>query len=156
MGEYDFRKQLRSGQSGEEFLDEFFCQWYAIDKATDAEQRQGIDRWFTPLPFGKRFAVEYKTDKTASRTGNAFVETISVDTANKPGWAYTSQAKYLVYYVPGDELVYVMAFTVLRNQLTRWQHEYPSRRIPNVGYFTHGLLVALREFERYSKRVFSL
>lgn len=156
VNDYDFDKQNRQGKKGETFLDEFFSQWYAIVPATDSEQRQGIDRWFKPRPFGKRFPVEYKTDTTAARTHNAFVETVSVDTANKPGWAYTSQAKFLIYYIPGDELIYVIPFAALRGQLPHWSRRYPLRRIPNRGYHTHGLLVELVEFERCAKRVFSV
>ena len=32
-----------------------------------------------------------------------------MDTAGKAGWAYNSQADYLVYYIPGDGLIYVLA-----------------------------------------------
>ncbi len=154
-GGYDFRTQLARGARGEAALDRLFARWYAITPATAAEQRQGIDRHFVAPP-GRQLTIEYKTDWTAARTGKAFVETVSVDTANKPGWAYTSQAEHLVYFIPPDDLVYVLRFTVLREQLARWVRVYPGRAIPNRGYHTHGLLVPLREFETLAEAVLTI
>ena len=92
--------------------------------------------------------VEYKSDRTAERTGNAFVETVSVDTANKPGWAHSSQADWLMYLVPGQcEALYIIRMADLRQRLATWQATYQQRRIPNDGYHTVGLLVPLHEFE---------
>lgn len=153
---YDFKQQLTRGASGEKWLDDFFAQWYIIVPATMEQQRQGIDRIFVRKENNAVYRVEYKTDWTASKTGNAFVETISVDATNKPGWAYSSQSDYLIYYIPGDMLIYVIQFLELRGQLPKWCVEFRSRRIPNKGYCTVGLLVPLAEFERIAKEVISL
>ena len=152
---YDFKKQLAAGEQSEAMLDNFFAQWYSITPVGMAEQRQGIDRIFTRTD-GTTFPIEYKTDWTASKTGNAFVETVSVDTANKPGWAYSSKARYLIYYVPGDGLIYVIEFSKLRSHLRRWENQYQARSIPNQGYHTKGLLVPLVEFEKIAKQVISI
>jgi len=154
MNTYQFQPQLAQGEAGERKLDEYFGKWFTITLATRDEQRAGIDRIFTRGH--NRYQVEYKSDARAAQTGNAFVETIGVDTANKAGWAYTSQADWLLYYVPGPEIVYIIRFRALRNALPRWVATYPTRRIPNQGYHTHGLLVPLDEFERVAKRVDSL
>jgi hypothetical protein len=154
MNTYQFQPQLAQGEAGERKLDEHFAQWFTIRLATMEEQRQGIDRIFTRAPVS--FPVEYKTDSRAHQTGNAFIETMSVDTSNKAGWAYTSQAQWLCYYVPGPEVVYIVAFRRLRTALKRWTDHYPTRRIPNHGYHTHGLLVPLDELERIAQRVDSL
>jgi len=150
---YDFRERLQAGERGEAVLDALFTQWYRIAPATPAQQRHGIDRIFTSRESGAQIAVEYKTDSTASRTGNAFVETVSVDRAGKPGWAYTSTATYLMYYVPGDDLLYILTFAALRQQLPRWLATYPTRSIPNRDYATQGILVPLHEFERIAAEV---
>lgn len=152
--EYRFDVQHTRGLEGEAALDALFARWYRITAASATEQRQGIDRWFSHDT--RRISVEYKTDTTAARTGNAFVETVSVDTSGKQGWAYTSQADYLAYYIPPDGVVYVMRFSRLRRQLPRWDLLYPTRTIPNQGYHTHGLLVPLREFEALSEAVMSI
>lgn len=153
---YDFKQQLARGQSAEQWLDGFFSQWYITVPATMEQQRQGIDRIFVRKDNNDTYKIEYKTDWTAGKTGNAFVETVSVDTTNKLGWAYSSQSDYLIYYIPGDMLIYVIQFLELRNQLPRWCVEFRSRRIPNRGYYTIGLLVPLDEFERIAKEVISI
>jgi len=89
---YTFDAQKARGDAGESFLDQVFATGYEIRPATRAEQRRGIDRIFTRRKTGWRLAVEYKIDYKAAHTGNAFVETVSVDTAGKAGWAYSSAA----------------------------------------------------------------
>lgn len=151
MTTHDFGDKLKEGQRAEAFLDRFFSRDYFIAPTTRAEQRQGIDRWFTRRTSGARFAVEYKSDKAASRTGNAFVETTSVDTAGKAGWAFTSHADVLVYYLPDDELLYVLTMPKLRAVLPTWIAGYPKRPARNREYNTWGLCVPLCEFERHAE-----
>jgi len=153
---YTFDTQKARGDAGESFLDQVFATDYEVCPATRQEQRQGIDRIFTHRRTSKRLAVEYKTDYKAAHTGNAFVETISVDTVGKAGWAYSSAADYMIYYVPGDEVIYVIALEVLRRELPRWAREYPLRAAQNEGYATHGILVPLDEFERHAEAVISV
>lgn len=152
---YEFKEQLMKGEKSEDKLDAFFSEWYTVKRVDMFQQRQGIDRIFTRKDNGSIFKIEYKTDWTASRTQNAFVETISVDTTDKPGWAYSSQSDYLIYYIPGDELIYVITFIALRARLPCWC-KFPSRRIPNKGYCTVGLLVPLAEFEQIAREVISI
>ena len=71
------------------------------------------------------------------------------DSPPKPGWAMTSQARYLVYLVAGqEEAIYLIPFRRLRLCLPRWGREYPTGAAPNEGYTTKGLLVPLHELER--------
>ncbi|RIK36965.1 MAG: hypothetical protein DCC55_25730 [Chloroflexi bacterium] len=159
---YDFRTQLLDGAQAETTLDTHFSRWYRITPATEAQQRSGIDRVFARLDTGEIYTIEYKCDHTAARTGNAFVETISVNPAPgspatpKKGWAYTSRARYLLYFVPGDDLIYVIRMATLRQNLPLWKDQYPERSVGNRGYTTHGLLVPLDEFERCADQVISL
>lgn len=153
---YNFQVQLDIGEAAEKMLDAYFGAWYEITPATRQEQRQGIDRHYRERRGDRCLRVEYKTDYTARRTGNAFVETVSVDTQDKPGWAHTSTSDVLLYYIPGDELVYCIVLATLREQLPRWKREYPLRRVPNGSYHTHGLLVPLDEFEQCATQVISL
>jgi hypothetical protein len=154
MTYYPFHTQQAQGEAGEAVLDRFFSRWYRIIPASAQHQRRGIDRVF--VAGTRRIAVEYKSDSTAARTGNAFVETVSVDTAGKPGWVYTSQADFLVYFIPPDDLVYVLRPATLRKALPGWLRRYPVRAIPNAGYHTHGVLVPLDEFERLAQAIYSL
>ncbi|HEY8768742.1 MAG TPA: hypothetical protein VIP09_16035 [Dehalococcoidia bacterium] len=155
---FDFRSQLSKGEAAERLLDEYFSDRYRIFPVDRAAQRSGRDRLFFERDSGERTFVEYKTDWRAQETGNVFVETVSVDTENKAGWAHTCTADLLFYYVPGRgyEVVYVIEPALLRAELERWSHLYPTRAVQNEGYKTHGLLVPLAEFERLAREVVSL
>ena len=162
---YSFDTQKARGDAGEQFLDRWFAAArtcgagtgeYDVQPATREEQRRGIDRIFTHRRTGKRLTVEYKTDYKAAQTGNAFVETVSVDTTGKAGWAHSSEANYLIYFIPGDGLIYILALEVLRRELPRWVREYPLRVAQNEGYATHGILVPLDEFERCAEVVINV
>ena len=157
MGTFDFREQLGIGEKYEKQLDAYFSHWAAICHATRRQQRAGIDRVFV-APGGNEVRVEYKTDLRASQTGNAFIETVSVSNAStrKPGWAYTSQADVIIYYIPGDLLAYVLRPSAIRNQLERWSQKYREVAVQNHGYATRGLLVPLAELEEIAEEVISL
>jgi len=151
---YNFDNQLALGESGAAFLDTYFARWFSIERASRDDQRQGIDRYFTTRNQKQRLGVEYKTDAAASRTGNAFIETISVDTTGKPGWVHSSKADYLFYYLPRDGVIYMLKMATIRQQLAYWEAHFPTRHVPNNGYHTVGILVPLREFERCAEAVF--
>lgn len=153
---YNFHAQLVLGQQAEQALDQFFADKFLIVEATLGEQRQGIDRFFKDRANGRISKIEYKSDWTASKTGNAFVETISVDRTGKQGWAYTSQADLLIYYLPDDLLVYVISLVKLRECLPTWKHKYPQRKVFNGTYSTWGILVPLYEFEQIADTVISI
>lgn len=145
---YSFEKQLKQGKKHEMFLDDYFRDRFEIEEASMDEERLGIDRYFIDRRNGRRYAIQYKADKTAARTGNAFVETVSVDSNNTPGWAHTCTADFIIYYVVGCGPAYVIRPDEIRERLSHWQRAYRERRIPNDGYHTVGLLVPLDEFER--------
>lgn len=152
---YQFATQLAQGQEYEQLLDERFNELYIIQPATPQQQRQGIDRVYRrrKAPHEVLY-VEYKADSTAARTGNAFVETVSVDTTGKPGWAVSSEADWLFYLVPGScEALYIIQMARLRERLPTWRRTCEERRIPNDGYHTVGLLVPLAEFEEIAYAV---
>lgn len=160
---YEFKTQLAIGSEGERRLDEFFADWFVITPASEDEQRMGIDRWFVRRqsskdgPAGERFAVEYKTDHRAHESGNAFVETVSVAGTQhgKEGWVYSSRARWLIYYVPGEgaEMAYIVPFAKLRAELPRLRRHYPEVPVQNKGYLTLGLVVPLLEFECIARAV---
>lgn len=151
-----FDESYHQGLQGEAILDQHFDRWFTIRPASAIEQRQGIDRWYIRrIPDGRQrvMAIEYKTDYRAVETGNAFIEIISIDSQAKGGWAYRSQADYLMYYLPQADLVYMLSLQTIRTCLSRWAGEYPIRPAQNKAYNTWGILIALREFERYAYRV---
>lgn len=151
---YDFQTQNAAGQRGETYLDRFFSRIYVIEPATRDQQRREIDRWFTNRKTGNRITVEYKTDSLAGLTGNAFVEITSDKERQKPGWAYSSDADFLLYYVPDPDAIYAIRFADLRQRLWTWESRYPLKAVANHApatnsrWTTEGLLVPLHEFER--------
>lgn len=151
---YEMKKQLARGEEAEQLLDRHFADRFEIRAATRKEQRQGIDRIFVQHESQRRYLVEYKTDWTAGRTGNAFVETVSVDTKNIPGWAYSSQSDWLIYYVPDQQRILILSFARLRELLPSWiQKHKAAPPIPNRGYNTLGILVPLSIFEFACQKV---
>lgn len=142
---YQFSRQFDIGKDFEARLDNFFKQYCFVYAAAAHEQRQGIDRWFADEDQGF-ISVEYKADSKAAKTGNAFVETVSVDTRNISGWAHTSIADVLCYYVPPTGKIWLIDFLELRRFLPDWIEKYPIRKVQNSDYCTHGVLVPLQKF----------
>lgn len=153
---YDFNQQLSRGQEGENLLDRYFAAKFEIQLVDRAGQRQGIDRVFKCRETGKVETIEYKTDSKAQYTHNAFIETVSVDSNKTPGWAFTTKADRVFYYVPGDELIYILDPLHLRELLPRWQKQYPIRAAKNETYKTFGVCVPLAELEACAIEVVSM
>lgn len=155
MATYQFAEQLAVGEAWEAHLDAFFGGQFPVEirPASMEEQRKGIDRLFVSKRTGAIDAVEYKADRLAGKTGNAFIETVSVDATGKPGWAVASQARYLVYLVTEPETIYFIAMRRVRAALPRWRAQYAEARAQNDGYQTVGLLVPLHELERIAMTV---
>jgi hypothetical protein len=151
---YNMQRQLARGEEAERLLDAHFADRFAITPATRDQQRRGIDRIFRHRQSSKEYLIEYKTDWTAAQTNNAFIETISVDTMGIPGWAYTSTAEWLIYYVPGKQIIYDVRFSKLRAQIDEWVERFgPEKAIPNDGYFTRGVPVPLDVFKGCSSKI---
>ena len=151
---YQMGRQLARGEEAERQLDAHFADRFVIIPATREQQRQGIDRVFTQRKSGKPYLIEYKTDWTAGRTNNAFIETISVDTLNIPGWAYSSTAEWLIYFVPHRKQIYIAHFAKLRESLEDWIKQYgPAKAIPNQDYHTWGVPVPLDKFVKCCSKV---
>ncbi|GAC1457012.1 MAG: hypothetical protein NVS2B14_00030 [Chamaesiphon sp.] len=153
---YEFNAQLSQGESDEHILDEYFSKRYRIRAATKQEQKVGIDRIFYPSSdLYEYIPVEYKSDRRAHITGNAFIETVSVEngTKNIPGWAYTCEANIIIYFLPALKIAYCLEPWKIKAILSDWKAKYPERSVKNQGWITKGLLVPLHEVETISRRV---
>ena len=149
---YLFDEQLKQGKRGEYLLDEFFgAQGYKVQHASKRADRQGIDRYLIRT-------VEYKTDYMAHKTGNLFVETISVKnaTTEKPGWAHTSKADWLIWLIDGKSEVLIIWFGTLRRMLPEWEKRCREVSVQNKGYLTIGRLVPLDEMRQLAGKVYVL
>jgi hypothetical protein len=121
-----------------------------IHGASHQQQKDGIDRvWETSS--GCRITVEYKGDWVADTTDNMFFETVSVDTAGKLGWCYTSLAQYLAYCIPPRRIIFFLPMSRIKRNLAQWVGRYQQVSVPNTGrrgveYRTLGVLVPIEEF----------
>src|SRR5690606_27968706 len=117
---HNFKDSLAKGKSIEEKLDIFFSQWYDIEGATLAQERQyGFDRLF--YRNGTIKTVEYKADYWTARTGNIFIE---LEVQGKSGWARKTIADYIIYSViVNNEVDYVLIVpnSYLKEKLPDWE-----------------------------------
>ncbi len=149
---YDFVEQLELGEDYEKVLDGYYSNWFVIEPVSMNAQKSGIDRVWTNRTDSIRYSVEYKSDSTAATTGNVFIETVSVDVQDKKGWAKTSCAQLLVYYIPPLNTAYTIPMLSIKSLLSDWIKKYKLQSIKNKGYFTKGLLVPVTEFAKYCMR----
>lgn len=145
---YDFDTQYKFGKDGELFLDKYFNKWFDISPVDRVDEKRGIDRKYIHKSSGTKFTVEYKTDKTASKTGNVFIETISIDSQDKPGWVINSQAQLLVYLIPSKIVLIADMMKVKYKFMHEWINYYDLKIIKNDGYNTIGMPVPIEEFEK--------
>lgn len=146
---HTFVNSLKVGALGEQILDSHFTSKFNIEEVDMAAQRRGIDRIFTHKESGAVCTVEYKTDTRAADTGNVFLEIWSNKEKEKRGWAYTSQARWLYFYMPGLEKVCIMEMTKLKMAIREWTDSKDYRRVKvrNPSYTTEGILMPVVEFE---------
>jgi hypothetical protein len=156
MGEtHDFDRSAEVERRWSPVLDRWIRKSYAFFReATDAEQRRGIDR-IAIDDLGHEVAIDYKCDERAQWTGNVFMETVSVDTRRTPGWLYTSDADWILYFVV-PEVVYAFSLSKLRAEIEGWIKRYREVPAKNRSYRTLGVLVPLREARRAAEYVASI
>lgn len=166
MSNYDFGRQHSYGKDAERFIYGAFQNQFNVIPAPAWMQERGVDFTFTDRVNNQAHKVELKTDTLAHRTGNAFIETVSIardGEPHQPGWAYTSEADYLLYFLPRGmpPKIYRIHFESLRQALPVWLDRYPARLIPNKDskrgdYHTIGLLVPLADLQAISQEVIEL
>lgn len=147
------KPQFTRGKQVEAFLDEFFrWQGWRIEPTTPHEERTLClgDRRF--IRGETVYLIEYKSGLQTAATRNIFLETVSVDTAKKPGWLYTCRADYIFYACLLNRKILVFAPQKLRAVIERLRtqfREVATSHHQNDGYNTHGLLIPLDYAEKY-------
>lgn len=154
---HDFDDSLKRGHDGEDRVVRFLADEFGhkLRPSSKAEQFRGIDYHVHDPSTGRRFTIEIKTDEVAQHTDNIFVETVSNDTTGRKGWAYTCKADFLLYWVKGIDVVYVVQPRKLLTRLDEWK-KYRQAGAQNRGYRTLGRLVPMREFEALADKALSL
>jgi hypothetical protein len=149
------KPQFFQGKRVEAWLDEFFRKdGWQVEPTTPHEERVLClgDRKFTKPPQAHPVYIEYKSGLQTAATGNIFLETISVDTAGKPGWVLTCQANTIVYAALYNHVILLLKPRVLRAKLPELRtqfREVPTSHNQNDGYRTHGLIVPLAFAEKH-------
>lgn len=149
---YRFDEQFALGQVAEEFIKHELETRFkvAVSEAPRSLQSLGID--FILQQNNKRYSAELKTDFRAHQTGNAFVETISVqdpetDEVKAYGWYYTSVAQVLLYYVPGINILFLVDMYKFK---TLSLDNYITKVIRNKTYVGRGKVIPLAELAQYA------
>lgn len=140
---YRFGEQYRVGQIGACMLDGYFSKLYRLLPATMAEEENGIDR--VGFCDGRQVFLEYKTDVKADQTGRAFIEVVAYahDEGQRPGWAYTSHADIIVYFLPFSNRLFLIRPHRLRSRMPYYEVQYPRFEVANTKWTTTGLLMPL-------------
>lgn len=145
--------QFKSGSEVEAFLDYFFLMKdWEITRTTPHEERVLClgDRHYCKE--GRHFHIEYKSGMQTFSTGNIFLETISVDSENKPGWVYTSRADYIYYGALLNRKILVFFPHVLRREIEALKAKFPVKptgKGQNSTYKTWGVIVPLNYAETH-------
>jgi len=158
---YTFEEQLTMGCKHEEYLDKVLEEHFRVEKVTAREQRQGIDRTLCHKETLVMTTVEIKADERAAATGNLFAEVAQRKNGRLyPGWVQKCRAQTLLYYTPGNHLVYVLPLADLRDHIASyrygggWQNDWPMGHADNQDHNTgeqwraYGYLLNLNELRR--------
>ncbi len=145
--------QFKQGKEVEQVLDDIFRRrGWEIHPTSAYEERVLClgDRHFSKG--ARALTIEYKSGLQTAYTGNVFLETISVDTQQKPGWVHTCQADFIFYAALGNHRILVFRPDRLRAalpELKRRFREVATGNKQNKGYDTHGVLVPLAYAEQH-------
>lgn len=145
--------QFKQGKNVEAFLDEFFAYRGWQIKQTTAHEERALclgDRHYSRG--NEKWLVEYKSGIQTFYTGNVFLETVSVDSQNKPGWVYTCKADVLFYAALLNKKILVMLPYFLRANIEMLKtqfREVPTKNKQNEGYNTWGVIVPFEYAEKH-------
>lgn len=146
-----FAQQVHTGAAAEAKLDRWAEQRFGEppEQVDMAMQKAGIDRTVAGI------TLEYKADSQGHRTGNVFLETISVDRTGKPGWVWTTEADWVVYWLPASGDGWLLAPAALRDRIWDWSRRFRVKVSSNPTYHSYGLLVPVGELEQVAAEAFN-
>jgi hypothetical protein len=152
--EYSFETQKAAGIKDEKLVLEYLAPNWEIDPASRGAEGVGIDYFLKHKREGRVVSIEIKSDRMASRTGNAFIETYSVYDSQL-GWAHTCAADFLFYFLPYDRIIYVLKPPLIKAALSDWGN-YPCKIVRNERWEGRGLLVPLAEISALATQFINL
>lgn len=152
---YSFAEQLALGKIQELALDKHFREkgLIVVEKDDLETQRRGIDRIIVDPNTGNSWAVEYKADFAAGKTGNIFLEMI-VD--RKAGWVLTTEADTIVYLIVDTGKIYVISTVKLRENVSEFINTLRWATVRNERYVAYGMLLPTTILARIASKVLRL
>lgn len=154
------RTQAREAIPGHiQFLDEYFSKdWEVFNlerfKPDVRAAFQGfyIDRLFIHQEHRTRYFIQYVVDEGEfGAGGNMFIETNITGGKPRKGWAYTSTASILVYYIPAREEIILITTLAVRNRVKYWFKQYPKRVVDEAdGIQRVGVVVPVKEVVKHA------
>lgn len=154
---FDFSKQLEIGERYEALLAKSLrLGGYKVKPVRElAFQKMGVDAYIHGPTTGI-LTVQFKADERAGDTGNAFIETHIKSGEGEElarGWAWTTMALVIAYYIPTYEHIWMIDTMKLRRALPFWSRRWPisnpvTTRRNGSEWSARGLLVPLDSLER--------
>ncbi len=141
---HEFHRSLAIGKEGEEQVDAIMGKWWHIKKVLLPADKAGTDRVLTLKKCSEcTMRAQYKMDDAATTYGNLFIEFVSVDNTNAPGWAVKCDADWLCVWLPRENILYVLCVAMLKIWAPAWASVMKAdwKTIPNAGYNTLGVAV---------------
>jgi hypothetical protein len=143
----------------EQWLDAYFARHgFQIEKTSAHQERVEClgDRIFTKN--GKAQYIEYKSGIQTFYTGNIFLETVSVDSQNKPGWMFTCKADWIIYAALLNNIILFFYPPYLREnaEILRREFREVSTHNQNETYKTWGLVVPLEKAKKLATKIIEL
>ena len=138
-----FENSLREGESGEHIV------WNILSKSQDVRSIVDVrqDKFFQEMDIdflvensARQFTpIEVKTDYKAHDTGNIVYE---LSTSGHIGCFEKTKARYIYYYVPGDQVVYMIDVKAMRTYV---HQSRPEEK--NMGDNATGFLLPIRDLK---------
>lgn len=151
---YSFEEQLAKGKEWEKKLSisiqKTMGEGYKVVYLPDHAEfyPEGFDMAVYCKTTETTMLLEVKTDFQAHKTGNAFLETISVcrgGKMEKAGWMETSKADAVVYIIPELKRGVFIKMDDLRDILKDAPIPYPFKECRNNTYSSYGFLVPIKK-----------
>lgn len=145
--------QHRDGKAVEAWLDHYFARRGWLITPTSRHEERDLhlgDRYFSKG--GLNYLVEYKSGLQTFYTDNLFLETVSVDTRNVPGWVYTCNANFIFYAALLNRKILIFHPEKLRSVIERLKTQFPEGKTgkqQNEDYNAIGVLVPLSYAEQH-------
>lgn len=132
---YTWDETQREERKAQPILDAICARENIIVRALRAHQKQGIDCFHICRTDGTvLYAVDYKADSWAKRTGNLPIEDVSVRRNGRvlaKGWAVTTKSKYVIFYVADMDMAFKLSVERIREkwqEITHFEHKSTSTK----------------------------